>query len=160
MKITIDLKKLSEAHQEANKLALTKEADEYLTALFYLKWMTEKYIDSAKEQIAIKGNKLMPNFKGFTGTDLKGSYRQFGAKYFISDADKVDPEFVEVKVTQTVKSAVIDEYYAEHGVLPDGISESERAKKISIIEKPLIDKFESGEYTLPTDLALIEDDKN
>lgn len=142
--LTIKLDEMKNLSLESEKLAINPRAEDSILKLVYVKLLAEKYIKNAKDALAIEANQIMPNFKGFVGRYLKGTYRSYGAKYKVSLSDTPDPEFYTTKTTYTVDSKAVEAFVKKHGSLPQGIEETDRDLQLTFNESDLNEMFESG----------------
>lgn len=133
-KITVDLTKVAELVSDGKDLFLTPDAEKAIVELFALKDQIEAAIEELKGTLAAAGEEYNPDFTSIKADSVRVSYRQYGGKYAVDDSHAADiPEgLVEPKVSYKVLTKEIDAWVDEHGGLPLGINERERAKTISI----------------------------
>lgn len=119
--------------EEGGKLVFKQEAEKELLKLIALKDLLENLIKKAKEDIAQNGKEIDPDFKGVIGRKIKAIYRIYGQKYAYSKNMIYEVEdFLKETKYYKVNSAKVDEYFKEHGKLPDGIFEKDRSPVLSL----------------------------
>jgi len=131
--ITINPKDIGILQNEGGQLLFKKKAEDSLIKLLMIKEMIDSAIDNAKLQIAEAGMALDPGFKGIEGEKIRVGYRRFGEKYEY-DWKKKDElgAFLTKKEYYKVNSDKVDEYLTEVGEMPDGITEKDREKVLTI----------------------------
>lgn len=160
-KLTIQLGELEHLSLESEKLVINPSTEDAVLKLVYLKLLTEKYLKHAKDVLAQQASEVMPNFKGFIGRYLKGTYRSYGAKYTVDLRDMPDPSFYTIKTSYSVDSKAVEDYLKEHGSLPQGIIENDRELQLTFNEKDLVEMFEGGHMLEDIDrLVLLDETTN
>ena len=142
--ITVKKSDITKFAEEGGKLVWKAEAEEQLLHLLELKETIDNAIEEVKENIAIAGKEVSPDFSGVMGSRVRAIYRVFGEKYAYDKnlVEKARPFLNEFTVRKVI-SEVVDEYAKKEGNLPEGIVEKERLPKISLsITKP---QLEHGE---------------
>ena len=137
--ITVNTAVVNDIAEEAGKLVMNPKAEAELVKLLQLKELVDSTYERVKDVISKSGEAIMPGFTGVIGEKIKCTYRVYGGKYQIVDPLMAEG-FVTSKPKYDVDTKKIDAYAKEHGVLPPGITERERAKTLSISLK------EDGEH--------------
>lgn len=135
-KITVDLGEIKFIADEAGKLVLNKEIDVELKKLLDLRDTIEAEIDRAEANIEQAGLAFNPIFKSVGGDFVKASYRAFGQKFYLDETklDQIATDFYTKEVTTKYKpnTDVIEKWAENAGVLPEGIIQPPRPKKLSL----------------------------
>jgi len=136
MKITVDLDEIKLIADKADKLLITKEAENEIAKLLDLQEKIDEAIKQAKELIEKKGLELNPNFKSVEGDIVKASYRYYGQKYYLEEdkIDKIPVEMYTKEITTRYKANtdIIENFIEKNNGLPYGIVAPERKKSLSI----------------------------
>lgn len=146
-KITIDIDVAKMIVKEGENFVLTPSGEEAIIQWESLKGIIEQLDEVLKDSIAKKLSEIGPNSKGIIGNRVKMIYRAFGGKYKYDWLQKSKlGAFLKYKEVFSVNSEAVDDYYREHGELPEGITEAEREKKISITVKDEEEKQINEDY--------------
>lgn len=142
-----------------SKIIMTPEAEEQLMRLLALQQLVNDAVEEVKENIQAEANKIMPNFKGIVGEDVKIMHRAYGGKYSFKkeNLEVIDKSFVKQQVRYTVDSKEVDKFVKDNNDLPAGINEAFRSPKLSITpnkealeecKQKLIDNAQKGKQPL------------
>lgn len=122
--------------KEGEKFIFKPKAEESLIKLLELQTFINDVVEQVKDQIAKAGQDVNPNFKGVIGDRIRCIYRAYGGKYKYDWGKKSNLEaFLKQKTIYTVDADKVEKYFKEVGELPDGITESDRENKLSIMLK-------------------------
>lgn len=137
MLVTINTEDLKGLVMEGSKIIFSAEAEQSLLRLLELKDEIDVAIQEAKDEIERTALEYNPNFTAVYGQNLVVGYRKYGAKYRLDDqyASSLPKNLFKVETKYSPISKEIDNFAKEHNLLPLGISEAQRSKKISIKRK-------------------------
>jgi len=131
--LVFEPEKMLEKAEIAGKAALTKPAVDALKQI--LKWQLdiENALAKIKEAVPMYAEEFMPGFLGIVDPtkELSVIYRVYGSKYVLED-QQLAQGFLKENVRYEVDADKVEQYFADHNELPEGIKERERAKKLSI----------------------------
>jgi len=132
--ITIDPKEIKILAKEGEKFIFKPKAEEQLLKLLKLQDDINNAVEEVKVKIAEAGKAINPNFKGVLGESVKCVYRKYGSKYSYDKNlwERLLP-FLTEKKYYSVEADKVDVYVKEAGELPQGIIETEREGKLSIM---------------------------
>lgn len=125
--------------EDANKkLAVPTEVETAILGIMALRDRCEEALSNLKTAFEAEITKKYPDFKSLSTDNLRVVYRQYGGKYVVDAelAEKLPADLVKKTVKYSPVTKAVDKYAEENdGVLPQGISEAEREKKLSITLK-------------------------
>ena len=128
-----DIKLLAE---EGGNFLFKPQAENELLKLIELKELIDKTLEEVKEKIAEAGLSVNPNFRGVIGEKLRCIYRAYGGKYrYDWQRKQICEPFLKRREYFSVDTDKVEAYEKEVGELPDGIMESDRENKLSIVFK-------------------------
>ncbi len=135
--VTVDLANVEMLVEHGKDIFLTPEAEASIVALLDLQERIKEAVDRMKGMIAAAGEAHNPNFTSIKGDNVRIQYRQYGGKYAIdvTRVQELPTDLYDTKVSYSPKTKEIDKWTEEHGGLPLGINERERAKTVSITVK-------------------------
>lgn len=130
---TIQIEKLEELVQNADKIFLTPEGEKTLEGLLAIQKQVEAAIEEAKSRLEAAALKINPNFSSIQADKIKVYYREYGSKYYIDETQKdlVPDGLISQKVSYSVDSKAVEKWVDDKGTMPTGIKEVERKKTIS-----------------------------
>lgn len=121
-----------------NKLAVPTEVETAIMGIMALRDRCDEALSNLKSAFEAEIIKKYPDFKSLSTDNLRVVYRQYGGKYSVDSelAEKIPADLVKKTVKYTPVTKAVDKYLEEHeGVLPQGIVEIDREKKLSITLK-------------------------
>jgi hypothetical protein len=134
--ITIKPDEIKILAQEGESFLFKPQAEEQLIKLLELQELINQTVEDVKNAIAEAGKSVNPNFKGVIGDRVRCVYRAYGGKYSYDwNKKSILEPFLKHRDTYSVESGKVEEYLKSVGELPDGISESDRENKLSIMLK-------------------------
>lgn len=135
--VTVDLANVEMLVEHGKDIFLTPEAEASIVALLDLQERIKEAVDRMKGMIAAAGEAHNPNFTSIKGDRVRVQYRQYGGKYAVDESHLADlpKALYEAKLSYSPNTKEIDKWVDEHGGLPLGINERERAKTVSISVK-------------------------
>lgn len=130
---TIQIEKLEELVQNADKIFLTPEGEKTLEGLLAIQKQVEAAIEEAKSRLEAAALKINPNFSSIQADKIKVYYREYGSKYYVDETQKdlVPDGLISQKVSYSVDSKAVEKWVDDKGTMPTGIKEVERKKTIS-----------------------------
>lgn len=133
----INIEKLKDLIQDADKIFLGPEGEEVLLQLLEIEKQVELAIEAAKLKLEETALKLDPNFSSIQSDKIKVYYRSYGSRYAIdeSNIDMLPKDLYETKTSYSVNTEAVDRYIEEHKGVPIGIIEKERPKSLSFSVK-------------------------
>lgn len=136
-KITIDLKKIELAVNQAGDIIFTPEAEKHIQLLLDTQAKLDELVKQAKDIIEAKGLEYNENFNGVVSDSFKVGYRMFGSRYSLDESrvNEIPEEVYKKEIKYSPIAEAIDAYYEQHGSLPLGVNEKERKKQITITAK-------------------------
>lgn len=135
--ISVDMDELQLLVQQGKEIFVTFDAEKSILKLLKIQEQVDAAVEYVKQKIAEAGEAYNPNFTSIKGDALRISYRQFGGKYVIDETrvQELPQDLYKTRVSYSADAKAVDKWAEENGGLPLGISERERAKKISITIK-------------------------
>lgn len=128
--VKIDLSKVILAKDKAGQIVFTKDAEEELQNLMYAKRTVDAIYDFVQDKISDEMEKQ--NILKIVTSHFSIVRRVFGKKYALDG--EANDEFKKEISYFTVNSDTVNQYFAEHGELPQGIIMKGREEKIVIKE--------------------------
>ena len=129
----IDIEKLDELVVNSDKIFLTPEGEKTLEGLLAIQKQVDAAIEEAKSRLEAAALKINPNFSSIQADRIKVYYREYGAKYYLDEAQKelVPEGLIFEKVSYSVDSKAVEKWVDDKGQMPTGIKEVERNKTLS-----------------------------
>lgn len=121
-----------------NKLSVPTEVETAILGIMALRDRCDEALSSLKTSFEAEIIKKYPDFKSLSTDNLRVVYRQYGGKYVVDSelGEKLPADLVKKTVKYSAVTKAVDKYVEQNdGKLPDGISEIERDKKLSITLK-------------------------
>lgn len=84
--MNIDIEKVKDLVGEADLILIKPEAENVLLQLLDLKDQIEAAIDEAEKKIEEAALRINPTFKSIRSDNLKVTYREYGAKYYVDES--------------------------------------------------------------------------
>lgn len=135
----INIEKLSKLKLDADKIFLSPDGEKVLIQLIEIQNEVEKAIEEAKQKLETAALKLDPNFSSIQSDKIKVYYRAYGQRYYVDEESiGMAPKELytaESKITYKIDTKALEKWVDEHGGMPTGIKEVERAKSISFSVK-------------------------
>jgi hypothetical protein len=133
--MNIDIEKLKKLTADADKIFISPEGEEVLIQLLAIQEQVDEAIKAAKAKLEKTALELNPLFSSIQADKIKVFYRAYGSKYKIDESKVqfIPKELYTIKTTYAAETDAVDQYIDQHeGKIPDGISEPDREKQISI----------------------------
>lgn len=125
--------------EDANKkLAVPTEVETAILGIMALRDRCDEALSNLKSAFEAEITKKYPDFKSLSTDNLRVVYRQYGGKYVVDAelAEKLPADLVKKTIKYAAVTKAVDKFVEQNdGKLPDGISEAERDKKLSITLK-------------------------
>ena len=134
-KLLLDSELITNACIDAQKFAISAEAEKSLVQLLDIKEKIDEFVETVKDGIVKEALKFDPNFTSISGDKIKLEYRETGSKFALVDNETVEGRFVTMAERMSVKTDEVEQYWQQHGVLPAGITCKERKKTLIIKRK-------------------------
>lgn len=133
----IDVEKLDKLTAEADKIFLSPDGEQVLLQLLEIENQVKAALQVAKEKLEETALRISPDFKCIQGDTIKVYYRSFGSRFYIDDSKigLIGDKFYKTKTTYSPETKEIENYIKANNMLPDGIYEAERPKKITFATK-------------------------
>jgi hypothetical protein len=130
----VDLDVMSILAEKGKDIIVTPEAEASILQLLSLQEKVNEAVENMKAAIAKAGTQYNPNFTSIKGEKVKIMYREYGGKfgYDATRIDDIPKTLYKPRVTIALDGKAIEKWTEEHGGLPLGIFEHERAKTLSI----------------------------
>jgi uncharacterized protein YlzI (FlbEa/FlbD family) len=133
--IRINPAEILKLQQDGKNIVVEPKAEEAIARLLEIQREVDGAVEWLKGEIERQALEYNPNFTSVKGDKIKINYSAAGAKYKDTGASRRhSPRFWKRKVTFSIDSAAVDEYYARLGRLPQGITRAIRKKNIAIKE--------------------------
>lgn len=133
--LIVNVQEANQLAREGGKLVFKPEAEYAIVELYKMKRLIDDRIDYIKKRIGEAGSLIDPDFKGVIGEAIRAIYREYGDLY---DFDEAKTEvlyqagFLKKTEKYRVDANKVKEYFLKGRKLPDGITEKQREKVISL----------------------------
>jgi hypothetical protein len=118
-KIVIDLNKLVVARDEAGQFSINGDGEDLLIRLRKARDEVDQLYKDGLNKVYDQAREYDPNARAIDGKKVRVNFSPAGAKYVIKDFAKVETKYI--KVTPSVNTDEVDEYYEHHLELPAGV---------------------------------------
>lgn len=128
--VQFDFSEIKALVKEGEKIAFTREAEAPLVKFLEFCEQIDNLKKALKDRIYESANSVLPNNTGIGGerVDFKVTNKAYGAKYDFTP--NASAEYIIVK--KTVDSKLVDKYLKDNEELPEGITENQREKQLSL----------------------------